>query len=133
MSGLNMPNFDITKPKLKFCMEKEVSRVLRYTCERIKYFRRINNLSQADMADRLWMSQRAYHRLENGETSMTLDRIYQLAKIFNVSVDQLIGYDGEQNSKQVLNEVKEIKQQFHKNEKRIIKILKELKGRKPDR
>ena len=27
-------------------MEQEVSRILRYTCERIKYFRRINNITR---------------------------------------------------------------------------------------
>ena len=111
-------------------MEQEVSRILRYTCERIKYFRRINNLSQADMAEKLWMSQRAYHRLENGETTMTLDRIYQLAKVFNITVDQLIGYELNMQNSRVLHEMKEMKQQFEKNEKRMIKILKELKSRK---
>ena len=110
-------------------MDNETSRMRRYTCEKIKYYRRVNKLSQADMADRLWMSTRAYHRLENGETTLTLDRVHQIARIFRVPMSDLIGMDPELKNAYVLREIKTLNNQYVINEKRIIEILQELKDR----
>jgi transcriptional regulator with XRE-family HTH domain len=110
-------------------MDNDVTRMRKYTCEKIKYYRRINNFSQADMADKLWMSKRAYHRLENGETSLTLDRIHQIAKIYGIPVTHLIGFEFEIRNTDVLKEIKSLNQQYIMNEKKIIEILRELKDR----
>lgn len=110
-------------------MDKEIDRIEKHACEKIKFYRRINNLSQADMAEKLWMSQRAYHRLENGETSLTLHRIHQLSKIFKISIPQLIGLDFKMEDKDVLREVRELNEQYLTNERKIIEILNELKSR----
>ena len=110
-------------------MDKDITRIRRYTCEKMKYYRRINTLSQADMADKLWMSKRAYHRLENGETALTLDRIHQISRIFKISISQLIGFEFELKNTDVLQEFKSLNQQFVVNEKKIIEILQELKDK----
>ena len=102
-----------------------------YTCEKIKYYRRVRNYSQSDMADKLWMSKRAYLRLENGETAMTLDRIHQIARILEIPLYNLIGFDIELRSTDVMKEIKTLNQQFILNEKQIIEILRELKDRIP--
>ena len=110
-------------------MDNEKNRIRKYTSEKIKYYRRINELSQADMAEKLWMSTRAYVRLENGETALTLDRIHQIAKIFNVTIGHLVGIEFELKNNEVLKEVKSLNQHYLMNEKKIIEILKELKDR----
>ena len=83
------------------------------------------------MADKLWMSKRAYLRLENGETAMTLDRIHQIARILEIPLYNLIGFDIELRSTDVMKEIKTLNQQFILNEKQIIEILRELKDRIP--
>lgn len=110
-------------------MDNETTRMRKYTCEKIKYYRRINNLSQEDMADKLWMSKRAYHRLENGETALTIDRIHQIAKIFRIPLIHLIGFEFELKNTDILKDLNSINQQYMMNEKKIIEILKELKDR----
>ena len=110
-------------------MDKDITRIRRYTCEKIKYYRRINKLSQAEMAEKLWMSNRAYHRLENGETALTLDRIHQISKIFKISISQLIGFEIELKNTDILREFKSMNQQIALNEKKIIEILVELKNK----
>jgi transcriptional regulator with XRE-family HTH domain len=110
-------------------MDKENTRIQKFTCEKIKYYRRISGFSQADMAEKLWMSQRAYHRLENGETALTLERVHQLAKIFNVSIIHLVDFSVEPRNTEVLKEFRELNKQIAVNEKKIIEILKELKNR----
>ena len=112
-------------------MDNELRRIQMYTCEKIKYYRRVRNYSQSDMADKLWMSKRAYLRLENGETAMTLDRIHQIARILEIPLYNLIGFDIELRSTDVMKEIKTLNQQFILNEKQIIEILRELKDRIP--
>lgn len=110
-------------------MKNDIARMRKYTCEKIKYYRRINNLSQSDMAEKLWMSKRAYHRLENGETALTLDRIHQIAGIFKVSISHLVGFEFELRNSDALKEIKSLNQQYIMNEQKIIEILQELKDR----
>ena len=110
-------------------MDHELSRMRKYTCEKIKYYRRINNYSQAAMAEKLWMSTRAYHRLENGETALTIDRIHQIARIFQVSVSHLIGPESELRNRDIVGEIKSLNIRHMENEQKIIEILKELKDR----
>ena len=77
------------------------------------------------------MSKRAYLRLENGETALTLDRIHQIARILEIPLYNLIGFDIELRSTDVMKEIKTLNQQFILNEKQIIEILRELKDRIP--
>jgi transcriptional regulator with XRE-family HTH domain len=81
------------------------------------------------MAEKLWMSKRAYHRLENGETALTLDRIHQIAGIFKVSISHLVGFEFELRNSDALKEIKSLNQQYIMNEQKIIEILQELKDR----
>lgn len=110
-------------------MDNELTRIRRDACEKIKYYRRIHKLSQADMADKLWMSKRAYMRLENGETSLTLDRIHRISKIFQVSIGTLIGVEPNGENEGVIREIESLNSRFSLNEKKILEILQELRER----
>lgn len=110
-------------------MDNDLNRIRRRACERIKYYRRINKLSQAAMSEKLWMSKRAYLRLETGETALTLDRLHQISKIFDISIGILIGTDKTASEEDILNEFKSLNQQYLLNEQRILDLLNELKDR----
>lgn len=57
---------------------------------RLRYYREEKNLSQAEMAERLQIGLRSYHRYESGESTPPLHLLYPLAKILEVNPEDLI-------------------------------------------
>jgi transcriptional regulator with XRE-family HTH domain len=53
--------------------------------ERLRQLRRKMDYSQEYMAMVLDISQNAYSRLENGKTPITIDRLYDICHIFQIS------------------------------------------------
>ncbi len=62
--------------------------------DNIKKYRKENNLSQDDLAEKLDVSRQSISLWENGQTQPTLDNIVALANIFGISTDDLIGNTG---------------------------------------
>lgn len=52
--------------------------------EKIKTLREINQLTQEDMAEKMNMSLNGYARIERGETKLSLEKLEQIANIFNM-------------------------------------------------
>ena len=59
--------------------------------QRLKELRTENNLTQTQLAVKLGIRQQSYARYENGEGEPSLDTLVAIAKLFNVSVDYLLG------------------------------------------
>lgn len=60
-------------------------------CKKIKELRLSNRYSQADVADKLHMSQNAYSELETGKVKkIDVERLSQIAALYKVPVSQLI-------------------------------------------
>lgn len=53
--------------------------------------RKLNHLTQREVASRLGISQPSYVRYENGKAEPTLENLVKLADLFDVSVDYLLG------------------------------------------
>lgn len=53
--------------------------------------RKINQLTQRQVADYLGISQPSYIRYENGQSEPNLANLVKLAELFDVSVDYLLG------------------------------------------
>ncbi len=62
--------------------------------DNIKKYRKENNLSQDDLAEKLDVSRQSISLWETGQTQPTLDNIIALANIFGISTDELIGNPG---------------------------------------
>ncbi|OOH90641.1 transcriptional regulator [Pasteurellaceae bacterium 15-036681] len=60
------------------------------THETIRMMREMNKWSQEDMADKLNMSPSGYAKIERGETKLYLDKLQQIAQIFNINVSDLL-------------------------------------------
>jgi transcriptional regulator with XRE-family HTH domain len=56
----------------------------------IQMARRINDLSQADLAEKLDLSVNFIARVERGEAFMSVKNLFAAARILNVSLDQLV-------------------------------------------
>jgi transcriptional regulator with XRE-family HTH domain len=57
---------------------------------KIKRLREFKNYTQQHLADSLGLSQNAYSKIENGTTKLTVDRLEEIAKIFDVPVENIL-------------------------------------------
>lgn len=62
--------------------------------ERIRDLRRIRGYSYENMATGLKISVSAYRKIEKNETNLTVERLFQIAKILKTSAHQLIDING---------------------------------------
>ena len=53
--------------------------------------RKLNRFTQREVAQRLGISQPSYIRYENGSAEPTLENLVQIADLYDVSVDFLLG------------------------------------------
>ena len=59
--------------------------------QRIRDLREDNDLTQQQVADKLFITRSAYSNYENGSRAFPLDILSKLADIYGTSVDYLIG------------------------------------------
>lgn len=57
----------------------------------LKEFRKLNNLTQAELADILKTSQANIHKYENGKSLITTTYALEFSKHYNYSLDKLVG------------------------------------------
>lgn len=62
--------------------------------EKIRMVREINQWSQEEMAAKMNMSTNGYAKIERGETKLNLNKLEQIANIFNIDVLELMNTDG---------------------------------------
>ena len=59
--------------------------------ENLKEQRKLNHMTQRQVAEALGIAQPSYIRYENGTAEPTLDNLVRLADLFDVSIDYLCG------------------------------------------
>lgn len=59
-------------------------------CRRVRMLRENEGWTQAQMAEKLRMSQAAYSRLESGSSEMSLYRVMQMSEVFKLPLTKLI-------------------------------------------
>ena len=63
--------------------------------ERIKKIRTENNMTQKELAEKLFVTAQAVSRWENGETEPSISTITEMSKIFGVTINELLGIEEE--------------------------------------
>ena len=58
--------------------------------DKIRVMREINQWSQEEMAEKLSMSPNGYAKIERGKSSINLDKLQQIANVFNIDMGELI-------------------------------------------
>lgn len=61
--------------------------------ENIRKIRELKSYSQEYVAGKLDLSVRAYSKIENGETQLTINRLNQISEILEVTPQQVLGFD----------------------------------------
>ena len=62
-------------------------------CNNLIQLRKINNMSQEELAGQLGVSRQTLSKWETGESIPDIEKCKQLADIFNVTLDQLVNYE----------------------------------------
>jgi len=88
----------------------------------LKQLRHQNGWNQEDVATQLDISIPAYSKIESGITDINLSRLEQIAKLYNVSVVQLLTG----NSNTDLNEVERLKSLLIKRDQEVIDLQKKV-------
>ena len=70
---------------------------------KIKQIRELKNVTQEYIATQLGLSIRAYSKIENGETQLTINRLNEISKALGVDPIEVLGFD----DKQVFNNCKQ--------------------------
>ena len=83
--------------------------------DNIRSYRKKNNLSQDELAEKIGVSRQSVSFWETGQTQPTLDNIISLSKIFNISSDELLGNTESINIMQNEDSVSTIKKKKNKN------------------
>ena len=85
----------------------------------IKAIRIKKNLSQSEMGKKIGTNQSNYNRIEAGLTQLTIERMEQIAKVFEMSVNELMNYEGKEvvNSEilEYINKIDELNKKITKN------------------
>ncbi len=88
-----------------------------YFPERLKRLRASLKLSQTELGNRIGVGRSSVNMYEKGTREPTLSNLVQLANIFSVSVDYLLGYEGSSNGSLIVlqnkdDEIARLKQQL---------------------
>ena len=59
--------------------------------KRLAEQRKMNNMTQREVAQKLGIAQPSYIRYENGKAEPTIENLIKLADVFDVSIDFLCG------------------------------------------
>lgn len=60
---------------------------------KIKQIRELKNITQDFIAKQLEISTRAYSKIENGETQLTINRLNEISAILKVDPMEVLGFD----------------------------------------
>ena len=58
--------------------------------DKMRVMREINQWSQEEMAEKLAMSANGYVKIERGQSSLSIDKLKQIAQIFNIDMVDLL-------------------------------------------
>ncbi|WP_010182964.1 helix-turn-helix domain-containing protein [Aquimarina agarilytica] len=60
----------------------------------IKNIREQKNLKQIEVATHINVDKSAYSKIEKGTRAITVEELYKMAQLFNMTTDQIINFDG---------------------------------------
>lgn len=95
--------------------------------EKIKKLRTDNSLTQKELAEKLFVTAQAVSRWENNEVEPSISTVSEMAKIFNVSIGELVGEEQPKEQKQQIvepeEELVELKTEYLNKEEEQQKVV----------
>ncbi|MFP4026153.1 MAG: helix-turn-helix domain-containing protein [Thiohalospira sp.] len=93
--------------------------------ENIKNIREEKNLKQIEVANHIGVDKSAYSKIEKGTRSLNIEELQKMAKLFNMTTDQILNYDGKIPKEVVIEDKSTVEQmnliqQLDKEDKKTI-------------
>jgi transcriptional regulator with XRE-family HTH domain len=92
----------------------------------IRLLRQKNGWSQGEVAKRLQISIPAFSKIETGITDINISRLDQIARLFEVSILEIMVKEGEISALGNLTEITALKDKLNDREDEIIKLQKRV-------
>ena len=70
-------------------MERRFAEQYRLLALNITYYRKVNGLSQMELAEKVDISRTHMSRIENGDSAVSLDTVFSISEALQVPVDKL--------------------------------------------
>ncbi len=94
--------------------------------KKIRLLRHQKSWSQEDVAKQLGISIPAFSKIETGITDINLSRLEQVAKLFELTVVQLLSTHGDEDQETYNMEVNNLTLKLHERESELIDLQKKL-------
>ncbi|KAA8481813.1 helix-turn-helix protein [Arcticibacter tournemirensis] len=94
--------------------------------KKIRLLRHQKGWSQEDVARRLDISIPAFSKIETGITDINLSRLEQIAKLFDMTVVQLLTYNDTEQQEKYLSELESISKRLQERESEVIQLQKKI-------
>lgn len=76
-------------------MEKKVQTSI---AQNIKKYRLLNNMTQKDLAEKLFLDTQYYAQLERGERNFSIEKIAMICSLFHIGIEDIIELDADATS-----------------------------------
>lgn len=94
--------------------------------KKIRLLRHQKGWSQEDVARRLDISIPAFSKIETGITDINLSRLEQIAKLFDMTVVQLLTYNDVEEQEKYISELETISKRLQERESEVIQLQKKI-------
>jgi len=94
--------------------------------KKIRLLRHQKSWSQEDVSKQLGISIPAFSKIETGITDINLSRLEQIAKLFELTVVQLLSTHGDEDQESYNMEVNNLTLKLHDRESELIDLQKKL-------
>lgn len=94
--------------------------------KRIRLLRHQNGWSQEDVAKKLEISIPAFSKIETGITDVNLSRIEQIAKLFDLSIVDLLTFDDSEEQKKYDEHLKVLNERLKESEAEVVRLQKKV-------
>ena len=91
--------------------------------DNIRYYRNLKGWSQEEIADKLDVSLPTYSRIERNISGVSFKRIEQLAKVFGITVVELVSTENHKNN---TTEIETLKKIITEKDKEIISLQQKI-------
>lgn len=94
--------------------------------KKIRLLRHQKSWSQEDVAKRLDISIPAFSKIETGITDINLSRLEQIAKLFDMTVVQLLTYNDTEQQEKYISELETMSKKLQEREADVIDLQKKI-------
>lgn len=94
--------------------------------KKIRLLRHQKGWSQEDVARRLDISIPAFSKIETGITDINLSRLEQIAKLFDMTVVQLLTFNDSEQQEKYISELETISKRLQERESEVIQLQKKI-------